>query len=336
MVSKKTWILAGVVVAVAGAGAIGAHAYRGGYEGGYHHGRGSEDGDYGRGPERHGWGRGRDLTKSDFDERTRERFARLDANSDGVVDAAEMAAMIARRMEGRRRGADDRFMNRLMRRFDVDRDGKVTKSEVEARVAEMFARLDIDGDKQITDSDLPPMLRDRDFLSGGGDGDYRGRRGGRGMGMFRRLQEADANKDNVVTVAEMQTAAAKRFARFDHNRDGVLDEADRDAFRKDVVDYRVRRMLHRFGASAEGKMTFAQFKAHRDERFARMDFDGNGVLSRDERPRHRGWGPHRGGHHGHGRGGEWGPDDRGPDHRGHGGRGPRGGPDRGPGGEREL
>ena len=299
MLSRRTWVITGVVAAAVGATAIGAHAYRGSHHGG-------EYGFEGRHGMRHGgreWrGRwGRELSKSDYDSRTRERFARWDANSDGVVDATEAEAMVLRRMEKRRRHwRAGRRMKRAMQRFDLDRDGKVTTNEVETGVAEIFARIDLNGDDRITDADLPPMLRDRDIISGEGRIGRRWRRG-RGMRMLRRLRGVDANKDNVITPDEMRAAAGKRFARFDRNKDGVIDQADRDAMKKEMVDYGVRRLIHRFGGTDTGKVTFDQFKAHRDKRFARMDIDGDGTISRDEQPR-RGWARHGREHHGWRRG----------------------------------
>ena len=41
---------------------------------------------------------GRPLTKDEFDARTRERFARIDKNSDGIIDAAEIEAIVRERM----------------------------------------------------------------------------------------------------------------------------------------------------------------------------------------------------------------------------------------------
>ena len=128
-------------------------------------------------------------------------------------------------------------------------------------------------------------------------------------------------------------AANKRFAHFDRNQDGVIDLSDFQQMKKDMLAYRVKRFFHRYGASAEGKLTLEQYTKIRNKRFARMDRNGDGRISRDERPG-RGWGGWWRGHHwrGHGR---W------RHHEGWEGRGHRGqrGPEGNPGatrGERKL
>lgn len=318
MPSRKFWIIAGVLATGAGLTAVAAHGYRGHHGGhGWHHGDGGYHGEGRRGWKR--WfGRG-PVSKEDYDARTRSRFARLDANSDGTIDSEEARALIERRMERRqRRWRARRFSDRMIRRFDVDKDGKVTRNEFETRVADIFKRGDLDGDGKITDADLPPMMRDRGVLSGNGEMRRRGRR--RGARFMRFLRGADTNGDNIITFDEARVAAFKRFDRFDRNKDQAVDKSDLGALRSEAIDYRVRRFMHRYGAGAQGKVTLEQFSKFRDERFARLDYNNDGELSRDELPgRH--WRKAR-------RGKEWRGEHR--DHHGprHGDRPPRRG-DRG-------
>ena len=313
--SKTVWITTGVVAAAIGLTTFVASAERGneenrgfrGHHGGYEHGRGERRGRRG--------GRRHNMTKEDFDARTRAKFAKWDTNSDGVVDVSEAEARVASRIERRFQRRGNRRLQRMLRRFDTDNDGKITRDEFQSRVTERFERMDLTGDGQITDADLPPMLRDRNFLSGEGQmgrGHWRGHRGHRGprrgRRMLRQLAGADTNKDGAVTLQEFQDRAAQRMARWDRNKDGVLDETDRSALLKETVDYRVKRFMHRFGAGKDGQLTREQFAAHRNERFARRDTDGDGVIERSERHRgHHGkrrWRRHHDGHPGgrHGRG----------------------------------
>ncbi len=301
MPSRRFWIITGVLATGAGLTAVAAHGYRGHHGHGWHHGEGGYHGE-GRGMRR--WfGRG-PVSKEDYDARTRSRFARIDANSDGTVDSEEARAMIERRMERRqRRWRTRRFGQRMMRRFDVDKDGKVTRAEFESRVTEMFGRADLDGDGRITDADLPPMMRGRDVLSGNGNMHRKGRR--RGARFMRFLRGADVNGDNVITSEEAKVAAFKRFDRFDRNGDGTVDEADLTKMKSESVDYRVRRFMHRYGGNAQGSVTLEQFSKFRDERFARLDFNNDGKLTRDELPGKRGkksrrWKEWRGEHRHHG------------------------------------
>ncbi|MGI9524298.1 MAG: EF-hand domain-containing protein [Hyphomicrobiaceae bacterium] len=307
MVSKRVWIVAGVLVVGAGLTAAAAHSYR---DRDRHSGGHFEDG----GPvpgEHHGrWLRGA-LSKSDYDAQTRARFAQMDADSDGTVSADEAKARVEQRMgrdrRWRRRG--ERKAQRMIRRFDTDKDGKVTRSEFNARVGERFERGDLDGDGSITDQDLPPLLRDRGVLSGRvelprshGHGFRRGRAAHR---ILRFVQGADANGDGAITLEEASVAAGERFDRFDRNDDGVVDRADFDALKNEILDYRVRRMLHRFGVGSDGLLTRDQFAKFRDDRFARLDYNNDGELSQDELfyGHRRHWGKrgarhkHRGRHH---------------------------------------
>lgn len=68
------------------------------------------------------------------------------------------------------------------------------------------------------------------------------------------LPQMDANGDGVVTRAEEQAAATAMFARLDVNKDGKLDQTDRDAHRQQM----------------------------RSEMFAKLDTDNNGSISKDE------------------------------------------------------
>jgi len=297
--SKKTIAVAAGVLLVAGAVAAVAHSGRDGWrggDGGYHgqrHGGWSERGEHrGKGGWRHG---GREMTESEWDARTRERFARIDANSDGVIDAAEVEAMIGDGM-GRRAERGGRRAERMMRRFDADKDGKVTRAELDGFVEKRFAQADLTGDGRISDDDLPPRLRGRGLLSGDEAGDVRGGRHGGGR-MLRFLQGSDADKDGAVTLDEAKGQAAKRFAQFDRNKDGSVDEADRSAMRQEMKDYRVKRFLHRYGADADGKVTREMFQQRAKERFAELDHDGDGKVGG-----RRGGGRERYDHQGRGRG----------------------------------
>jgi Ca2+-binding EF-hand superfamily protein len=88
--------------------------------------------------------------------RTDRRFARLDKNSDGSVDAADFEAAATERV--------DFATKRFLKRFDTNNDGKVSKDEFERFAKERFAMLDLDDDGRITESDLPPRMRGMGIL----------------------------------------------------------------------------------------------------------------------------------------------------------------------------
>jgi Ca2+-binding EF-hand superfamily protein len=268
---KKVWIISGIVATALGVTAVVAHAQRGSHDGGWGH---SRDGYEQRGHWRRGWRNrsDRSMTKEEFDADTKSRFSKWDVNSDGVVDKVEAIAGVSGRMEGHRHHYRGQRWERRMRRYDADGDGKVTKEEVEARVTKKFQRADLNGDGVVTDADLFPLLRGRNILRGearmGRRGHHGHRRGGRRL---KHLIAANVDKNDEVTLQEMQDYAAMRFARFDRNKDGVLDNADREALRKEIVEYMALRLLHRYGAGPNGQLTAEQYNKYRSEKFTRRE-----------------------------------------------------------------
>jgi Ca2+-binding EF-hand superfamily protein len=244
------------------------------------------------GPGRHMGGHQQALSDEEIDARLRERFARLDRNSDGVIDTAELEAAMASRgpMAGpgreRRQG---QMGTRFIARFDQNADGKVTRDEYLVVVRERFRRADINNDGKITDDDLPPMARGQGLLSGraaeAGPMMKRGRGQGRMLGW---LRGADQNGDGQITLAEVETAALKRFDAVDRNHDGLVDATDFEALAKENVAYRVQRFLHLYGAERDGRVTREQFMKVGHERTAerrRMSANQNDSGRQGMRPR---------------------------------------------------
>lgn len=112
------------------------------------------------------------------------------------------------------------------------------------------------------------------FAQDDGPGRHFGHGGPRG-GM---LMMADANKDGSVTKAELTAALEARFAKLDANRDGKIDQADRDILRQQRLDARFAAM----DTDKNGQISKAEFVAGHQ---GRMDKPGGSEG--------RGWG-HRG------------------------------------------
>lgn len=134
MSKKKVAIIAaGVLAAIGAVAAVSAQGHRPWRDGPMHFGRGDGPG---MGPGGGFGGRfAGPVTKEDHDARTRERFARLDRNSDGVIDAGEIEASISGRMDAMRSrfgGQGPRMAERMLRYFDSNKDGKVTREEMRA------------------------------------------------------------------------------------------------------------------------------------------------------------------------------------------------------------
>lgn len=274
--------------------------------------RWSHGGGHGPGLGLMGFGPG-EITRAAFDEKVRERFARFDVNSDGIIDASEIEAALTRGKGGKHHR---RFRERRADRADAGKDEtlrghSISKSEYLDEVRRRFAMLDLDSDGRITDADLPPRMRDRGVLSRlAGEG--RANRGHRHGQMLGFLRGASLDKDGGITQDEAVRVAGERFDRMDRTKDGTLDRADRQARAKEAADYRVKRVLHRFGAVSEGKITREQAFKVASDAFTRLDRNNDGTVSRNERPRdwHGRRGHHRWNHwwRGRDRGKEHGPE----------------------------
>ncbi len=94
--------------------------------------------------------------------------------------------------------------------LDADRDGRVTRAEVEAFAARHVQQLDADADGVISEADLRAMEERR-----------RERR------MHRRLKAADANGDGVVSVDEFRDRMVERMMKRDANDDGEIGPDER-------------------------------------------------------------------------------------------------------------
>ncbi|HEY5313381.1 MAG TPA: EF-hand domain-containing protein [Pirellulales bacterium] len=129
------------------------------------------------------------LSKDEVGERMRDNFDRLDANSDGYIDASELGRMLGA-MRGRRPDGQGRpegqgrpdgqrpDPKQMLQRLDSNQDGKLSKDEVPEWMRGNFDRIDANGDGFIDADELAQaMARNRDRQPGGrkrpADGDQK-------------------------------------------------------------------------------------------------------------------------------------------------------------------
>lgn len=146
--------------------------------------------------------RGGDVTRAQVEARTAERFARMDANGDGLLNQAD-----------RESRARERFAA-----SDANGDGALTFEEMQA------ARQEHRANRQERRAGRGEQAR----------GERQGRRGhrmGRRGGARAMMQRADTNGDQAISLAEMTTAALARFDAADANGDGMLTAEERRAQR---------------------------------------------------------------------------------------------------------
>ncbi|MFC3213606.1 EF-hand domain-containing protein [Novosphingobium panipatense] len=100
----------------------------------------------------------------------------------------------------------------------------------------------------------------------------------------------DANGDGVTSRAEAQAAAAQMFAKFDANKDGKLDKADRELARQQGRE----RAFDRLDTNDDGSISQTEFTAERSR--DRGDRPASG-MTRPTSQNEAGQAPHHGGKH---------------------------------------
>jgi len=183
------------------------------------------------------------LSREEFDAGARAIFERLDANHDGKVDATEMTADLS-----------DLFIQpstrsrRLLRQYDQDHDGKISPQEC-LLPPKAFAELDANKSGALESDDLMNLT-----LTGAAVLEDPARRAGA------LLAELDKNGDKKIAADEFPFEKSV-FQQADRDGDGSLDADELKALPPLPLDHPQRRA---------------------DEMIARMDHDGDHMLSQDE------------------------------------------------------
>ena len=102
------------------------------------------------------------------------------------------------------------IMKNLIKRHDVDNDGKITREEVSKTQQDLVKKYDSDNDGSLSLEEFKPLWLD---ISS--------------MGMVRVFQFFDANGDSGVTFSEVDAPTDHMFDRMDRNDDGVVSKDDR-------------------------------------------------------------------------------------------------------------
>jgi len=145
------------------------------------------------------------LTRAEAQAHATEKFAKLDVNKDGKLDASDRAA---KRSE---------MQAKMFERLDANNDGSISKAEWDQHSADRTAKR---GEKRA------------DAGTQGGPRGHHGKRGGHGGHGGMMMARADTNGDKAITQAEFQTAALARFDAADANKDGRVTPEERAAQRE--------------------------------------------------------------------------------------------------------
>lgn len=152
----------------------------------------------------------------------------------------------------------------------------VTRAEAQARAAEMFARLDVNKDGKLDKTDREAAMADRlakhfdemdanhdgridrgEFMAGHQKmmGQGKMERGGMMGRMHRHMMGGmDANKDRIVSRDEFLAGAMKRFDAADANHDGKLTPEERRAAMRALKDRMGGGMKRHEGHGRNGPM----------------------------------------------------------------------------------
>lgn len=197
------------------------------------------------------------VTQAEIDAVVTERFAKADANGDGGVTLEEFKPVFA-----------DTFAERRVRAFqrlDRDGDGRVTEAEFARRGERQFSRLDRDDDGNIESDDRG------------------GRRGyGHGGGML--LELFDTDDDGDVSREEFASGRADLFAKADKDGDKVVTLAEFQEIWLAESNGRIVRAFQRFDRDGDLKVTRAEVDRVFASLVDRMDRNGDGALSIQDRP----------------------------------------------------
>lgn len=127
----------------------------------------------------------------------------------------------------------DAIVSQILQRMDKNKDGKISKSEAEGRIADTFDRLDTNKDGFLDRTELLAMARLMAARPGPGPGGRMPPFGSPG-GLRPDPLDFDAldkNADGRLTREELKgTRFADLFSAFDTNKDGKIDPKEWAAY----------------------------------------------------------------------------------------------------------
>jgi len=155
---------------------------------------------------------------------------------------------------------------RLIKRFDGNDDGTVTLAEYLAGEKRRFAEADIDGDGYVTTAELEAVAAIR-----------ASRRSDRVM------ERLDTDTDGRISQAEAEALgverAMRRFVRLDTDQDGFVTKSEIDDARDRSVTRIQARIMARFDANGDDRISAVEADITRERRFARIDRDRDGAVT---------------------------------------------------------
>ncbi|MCY3795814.1 MAG: hypothetical protein OXG51_15770 [Gammaproteobacteria bacterium] len=150
-----------------------------------------------------------------------------------------------------------------------ERRGPVSIAEAEARSAERFAAIDVDGDERISSAEFAAAdLRRGTFMRG----DHHRKRWSGRAGL--NFVDIDADGNGSISRDEFDAAKSAGHRRGKRSRDGDGGKPDKAALKE--------KLFARLDADENGFLSQAEF-GKPVERLRALDANGDGQVDRDER-----------------------------------------------------
>lgn len=309
---RKTLMLTAGVLTIMGAVTAGAlargdfehHGKQHGFHGkhGYHHGAG---GHHGKGHRL--YRKLAKLKKMDADgdgvvtleeylKPSEERFAELDTGGTGSLSSAQLVSRQQAELNYR--------IKRMLKRYDADGDGKISKEEFQKPARDRFAKRDFNGDGKISDDELPPGYGRSDRRRGEDAEDADGRTaeasddGDREEGREHKGKRHDEGRldrghrhggkgwhgRHARDLDRVLKRVDRRFARLDKNDDGVIDQDEIGGRRAARIAYKQKLRMHVLDTDKDGSVSKDEYLAKTKSRFSMMDLNGDGKVTVDDLP----------------------------------------------------
>jgi len=214
------------------------------------------------------------VPRDEFNKAVAQQFF---AASGGAQTMTQEQFIVSRTKDLRQR------VTELFHRSDWNGDGKLSFDEFAAPERARFEQLDRDATGSVScssrrgGSDAAPPRGGNN--RGYGDSGGRGAGGSRGRGSF--CAEADLNRDGKVTRAELDTALHQQFQAA--TKGGAFMSLD-ELYATELARYREldARIFQHMNTSYTGKLTLQEYAASEAKFFARLDKNGDGVITEDE------------------------------------------------------
>lgn len=152
----------------------------------------------------------------------------------------------------------------FLEKFDVNKDGKVSKEEFKGYMGKRFQRMDVDKDDTVSIDELAQYRRQQ-----------------QNQGKKSKLARLDSNGDGFISKKEFIAPRIKqvenKFLKLDKNKDGKLTI---DEFTKKKIQH--SSLFENIDANKDGKISNEEKDAALERLFKRLDQDRDQIVTEKE------------------------------------------------------